>query len=97
MDVIAEEVKEVPPWNLMFADDMALCGKRREEVEKRTEDWQQVMEERGNVEAEGHIKLQDYTLKKMQSFKYLGSVPGVRFDNRVMVRQPRQFLAQNCV
>ena len=34
MDVIVKDVKEAPPWSMMFADDTALCGYTREEVER---------------------------------------------------------------
>ena len=35
MDVIAKDVKEAPPLSMMFADDIALCGYTREEVERK--------------------------------------------------------------
>ena len=86
MDVIAKDVKEAPPWSMMFADDIALCGHTREEVERKTEAWRKVMEERGlkvsrkkteymayNETNSGDITMQDYVLKKVNSFKYLGS------------------------
>jgi hypothetical protein len=71
---------------MMFADDIALCGNTREEVDKKTEDWRRVMEERGlkvnrnkteymvfNDENEKSIAMLDYQLKKVKNFKYLGS------------------------
>lgn len=86
MDVVAEDAKETPPWSMMFADDIALSGKTREEVERKTEDWRKAMEERGlkvsrkkteymayNGANEGDITMQDHVLKKVTSFKYLGS------------------------
>ena len=30
MDIIAEDVKETPPWSMMFADDLTLCATDRE-------------------------------------------------------------------
>jgi hypothetical protein len=72
--------------NMMFADDIALCGNAREVVEKKTEDWRRVMEETGfkvnrnkteymvfNDVSEKSISMQDYELKKVKIFKYLGS------------------------
>ena len=35
MDIIAEGVKEASFSSMMFADDIALCGNTREEVEKK--------------------------------------------------------------
>ena len=37
MDVIADGVKEAPPSSMMFADNIALCGNTRKEVEKKLE------------------------------------------------------------
>jgi hypothetical protein len=81
IDVITEE-SDKPPENMMFADDIALCGNTREEVEKKTEDWRRVIEERGlkvnrnkteymvfNDESEKSIAMQDYQLKKVKNFK----------------------------
>jgi hypothetical protein len=34
IDVITEEIRDKPPENMMFTDDIALCGNTREEVEK---------------------------------------------------------------
>jgi hypothetical protein len=46
IEVITEEIRSKPP-DMMFADDIALCGNTRQEVEKKTEDWRRVMKERG--------------------------------------------------
>ena len=86
MDVLSEEVKEEAPWSMMFADDIVLCDVERTKVEEKLETWRKVMEERGlkvsrkkteymefNEESEGSIKMQDYQLKKVTSFKYLGT------------------------
>jgi hypothetical protein len=47
IDVITKEIRDKPPENMMFAENIALCGNTREQVEKKTEDWRRVMEERG--------------------------------------------------
>ena len=53
MDVIVDTVRKTPPWTIMFADDImfaadiALCGKNREEAEIMAEDWRRAIEERG--------------------------------------------------
>ena len=86
MDVITEDVKDAPQCSMMLADDIVLCGNTREKVETKTEDWRRVMEERGlkvsrkkaeymayNEANDDNISMQDYVLKKVTNFKYLGS------------------------
>ena len=86
IDVLTREVKEEPPWTMMFADDFVLCDDKREGVEEKLEEWRKVTEERGlkvsrkkteymafNQESTGSIRMQDYELKKVTSFKYLGT------------------------
>ena len=86
MDVLTREVKEEPPWSMMFADDIVLCDDTREKVGEKLEAWRRVMEERGlkvsrnkteymafNAEGAGSIRMHDYVLKKVTSFEYLGT------------------------
>ena len=47
MNVLTSEVKEEPPWSMMFADDIVLCDGERKGVEEKLEEWGKVMEERG--------------------------------------------------
>ena len=35
MDVTAYRIKDLSPWCMLYADDIVLCGTRREEVEKK--------------------------------------------------------------
>ena len=89
IDVLTKEVKEEPPWSMMFADNIILCDDKREGVEENLEEWRKVMEERVlkvsrkkteymafNEESIGSIRMQDYELKKVTSFKYLGTMMG---------------------
>ena len=75
MDVLTREVKEEPPWSMMFADDIVLCDDTKEKVREKLEAWRRVMEERGlkvsrkkteymafNAERAGSIRMQDYVL-----------------------------------
>ena len=70
----------------MFADDIVLCCMEREEVEEKTKKWRRVLEERGlrasrkkteymqfNEAVDSNIRMQDYVLKRVKCFKYLGS------------------------
>ena len=47
MDVLTKDVRKDAPWNMMFADDIVLCRKGREELEVSLEGWRKVLEERG--------------------------------------------------
>ena len=47
MDVLARGIKDLSPWWMLYADDIALCGTRREVVEKKLEEWRRAMEDRG--------------------------------------------------
>ena len=47
MDVLAHGIKDLPPWCMLYADDIVLCGTRREVVEKKLEEWRRAMEDRG--------------------------------------------------
>ena len=37
MDVMAHGIKDLSPWCMLYADDILLCGTRREVVEKKLE------------------------------------------------------------
>jgi hypothetical protein len=86
IDIITEGIRGTPPGDMMFADDIVLCGNTREEVEVKTEAWRRVLEERGlkinrkkteylsfNEANKKSISMQGYELKKVTNFKYLGS------------------------
>ena len=47
MDVLAHGIKDLSPWCMLYADDIVLCGTRREVVEKKLEEWRRAMEDRG--------------------------------------------------
>ena len=86
MDRITEEVRKEEPWNMLFADDIALCSETRNEVEEQLERWRDALEKRGmkvsrakteylalNGQDEDEIKIQGAEVKKVEDFKYLGS------------------------
>ena len=47
MDVLAHGIKDLSPWCMLYADDIVLCGTRREVVENKLEEWRRAMEDRG--------------------------------------------------
>jgi hypothetical protein len=47
MDVISENQAEKAPWTMLFADDIVICDKEREDLEERLEDWRRRLEEVG--------------------------------------------------
>ena len=89
MDKLTEDIRTEAPWDMMFADDIVLCRENKRDVEEALEIWRDALEKRGLKvsrskteyvrmlrEDEGHeeIKLQGETVKKVENFKYLGSV-----------------------
>ncbi|KAK3509487.1 hypothetical protein QTP70_035130, partial [Hemibagrus guttatus] len=82
-----EEVRQEPPWTMMFADDIVICSESREQVEENLERWRFALERRGmkvsrskteymcvnEREGSGTIRLQGEEVKKVQEFKYLRS------------------------
>lgn len=87
MDVLAQGVRDQSPWCMLFADDIVLCSTRREEVERKLEEWRGAMEDRGlkisrkkteylrfSEDQNSEISLEGERLKRVEKFKYLGSV-----------------------
>ena len=81
MDMLACGIKDQSPWCMLCADDMVLCGTRREEVEKKLEDWRRAMEDRGlktntkktvylrfNGDGNSDTKLQGENLERRNTF-----------------------------
>ena len=86
MDVLAQGVKDQAPWCMLFADDIVLCSTSKEEVERKAENWRRALEDRGLKisrkkteylrfceEGDEEVRLQGEILKRVDSFKYLGS------------------------
>ena len=47
MDCLTREIQRDAPWDMLFADDVVLCGESREDLETRLETWRRAMEDRG--------------------------------------------------
>ena len=88
MDTLTDNIRKRAPENMMFADDVILCGKERQAVEDQLEGWRRSLEDYGlkvsrekteylKMQAghrdEGEIELRGVKLKRVSEFKYLGS------------------------
>ena len=89
MDRMTDEIREEAPWTMMFADDIAICGESKEQVEEKLESWRYALERRGMKvnrgkteymcvnERQGNdsdtVKMQGEELAKVEDLKYLGS------------------------
>ena len=88
MDRLTEEVRRKPAWTMLFADDIVICEKIREEVERRLECWRYALERRGIKVSRSKnnylrvnggndketVKLKDTKVPRVKKFKYLGSM-----------------------
>ncbi|KAK3532456.1 hypothetical protein QTP86_018454, partial [Hemibagrus guttatus] len=88
MDQLSEEVRQESPWTMMFADDIVICSESREQVKENPERWRFALKRRGmkvrrsktkymcvnEREGSGTVRLQGEEVKKVQEFKYLGSI-----------------------
>ena len=74
-------------WTMLFADDIVICEKTREEVEQRLESWRYALEKRGMKVSRlktkylcingGNdnetVKMENTKVPRVKKFKYLGS------------------------
>ena len=44
MDRMTNEIREEAPWTMMFADDIAICGESKEQVEEKLESCRYALE-----------------------------------------------------
>ena len=47
MDRLTDEVRREPPCTMLFADNIVICEKTKEEVDRRLESWRYALERRG--------------------------------------------------
>ncbi len=86
MDRLTDEVRQISPRSMMFADDVVICCESREEVETELEKWRYALERRGlrvnrtkteylsiNGENRETVRLQGAEIAKVDEFRYLGS------------------------
>ena len=85
-DVITENVREEPPWCVFYADDIVLVI---DGLERKLEEWRVALESRGmkisrfkteyfttdtSGDQQATIRLNSEMLKRVNTFKYLGSM-----------------------
>ena len=84
---ITDERRREPPWTMLFADDIVICKKTREEAKRRLECWSYALEKRrmkissskteylcingGNDNKT--VKMEDAKAPRVKTFKNLGS------------------------
>ena len=86
VDTISQDVRNELPWELLYADDLAIIDVTSTDTQNRLESWQKVLTDNGlkiNVAKTEHlstrenplpIELNGEELKNVDHFKYLGSV-----------------------
>ena len=85
-DTISQDVRTELPWELLYADDLAILDITSTATQNRLESWQKVLTDNGlkiNVAKTEHLStrenplpmtLNGEELKQVDHFKYLGSV-----------------------
>ena len=87
MDRLTDEVRREPPWTMLFADNIVICKKTREEVERRLECWRYALERIGMKVSRSKtkylcinggndyetVKMEDTKVPRVKKFKYLES------------------------
>ena len=86
--MLIKDIWQEAPWGILFTDDIVLCTKSRQELKEALEAWRVALEKRGlkvsrnkaeyllvgrTQNARG-LGLQGETMKKVETFMYLGSV-----------------------
>ncbi|XP_047469128.1 uncharacterized protein LOC125025196 [Penaeus chinensis] len=89
MDVMTEEVREEPPWCILYADIIVLVAEMKHELQRKMEGWRTTLESKGlkinrknteyfTTDTEGDqqsmIQIDGLNLKRVDHFKYLGAM-----------------------
>ena len=88
MDKLTVDIRKEATWDMLFADDIVLAREGQRELEEDLEIWRNALEKRGlkvsrskteylktgGVGDGEELKLQGETVKRVNFFKYLGSV-----------------------
>ena len=85
MERLTNKVRRELPWTMLFADDIVICQKAREEVEGRLEFWRYALKRRGMKVSRSKtkylcinggndnetVKMEDKKMPRVKEFKYL--------------------------
>ena len=88
-DVITENVREQPTWCVLYTDDIVLVTDEKRKLERKLEEWCVALESRGmkisrskmeyfaldtSGDQQAKIRLNGEMVKRVNTFKYLGSM-----------------------
>ena len=88
MDSLTENIRKQAPWKMMFADDVVLCAREKDELELELEQWGEALEKRGMKVSKAKTEymclngtplasvdndMQSAQLPQVTEFKYIGS------------------------
>ncbi|KAL6735402.1 hypothetical protein Aduo_005847 [Ancylostoma duodenale] len=86
MDTVSSALQSGPPWTLLYADDVVVAARTREELQKEAQAWKDRLEQYGmklkgskteylecGEHTPGTISIDNEELPKVFVFKYLGS------------------------
>ena len=86
MNALTENIRTKAPWQMMFADDVVLCAREKEDLEVQLEQWKGVLEKRGmkvskaktqymclnGTPPASNMMMQTAELPQVTEFEYLG-------------------------
>lgn len=55
MDRVADAMRQLVPWNIMFADGIVICSESWEAVEQELEKWTEVKEKDESKKEQGGV------------------------------------------
>ena len=72
MDSLTENIRKEAHWQMMSADDVVLCARKKDvlEVELEMERWREALEKRGMKVTS--VMMQSAQLPQVTEFKYMG-------------------------
>ena len=86
MDSLTENIRKQAPWQMMFADDVVLCAREKDELELELEQWREALEKIGmkvsrakteymclNGTPLASVHMQSAQLPQVTEFKDLGT------------------------